>query len=196
MGSFVVLVQDAAGPFFANVPEALSAFASSAAGAEVDYASPTASDAVDGEVPVTCTPASGTLFPPNQTEVLCTASDSDGNVSEVTFPATVTFDAPTDTSFFMAPFSGDGTVIRLNQTIQVRFRLRGESADISDVIAGFKATRISGAGAPVVAEEGSFAKQANAYRYTWRPRSLTRGEYVLSADLGDGVVHEIQVSLR
>ncbi|WP_338932835.1 HYR domain-containing protein [Streptomyces netropsis] len=47
-------------------------------GAKVDYVA-TAKDAVDGDLPVTCVPASGSLFPLGTTEVSCTATDSAGN---------------------------------------------------------------------------------------------------------------------
>ncbi|MEV7853165.1 VWA domain-containing protein [Streptomyces sp. NPDC088183] len=47
-------------------------------GARVTYAA-TAQDATDGTLPVTCTPASGSLFPVGRTTVSCSATDSAGN---------------------------------------------------------------------------------------------------------------------
>nr|WSX76366.1 HYR domain-containing protein [Streptomyces sp. NBC_00899] len=47
-------------------------------GARVRYTA-TATDAVDGPLPVSCTPASGSLFPLGTTTVTCTATDSAGN---------------------------------------------------------------------------------------------------------------------
>ncbi|MFD5788495.1 HYR domain-containing protein [Streptomyces sp. NPDC087866] len=41
----------------------------------------TASDAQDGRLPVTCTPASGSLFPIGSTTVTCTATDTAGNTA-------------------------------------------------------------------------------------------------------------------
>ncbi|MGW2178001.1 HYR domain-containing protein [Streptomyces sp. NPDC001732] len=47
-------------------------------GARVTYGA-TAQDATDGTLPVTCTPASGSLFPVGRTTVTCSATDSAGN---------------------------------------------------------------------------------------------------------------------
>jgi len=51
----------------------------------VRYARPTAVDAVDGAVPVTCTPRSGTRFALGRTIVRCEAADSSGNVATARF---------------------------------------------------------------------------------------------------------------
>ncbi|MDK0520933.1 VWA domain-containing protein [Streptomyces sp. ML-6] len=48
------------------------------AGARVTYGA-TAQDATDGTLPVTCAPASGSLFPVGRTTVTCSATDSAGN---------------------------------------------------------------------------------------------------------------------
>ncbi|MGW2086930.1 VWA domain-containing protein [Streptomyces sp. NPDC001880] len=47
-------------------------------GARVTYTA-TAEDATDGTLPVTCSPASGSLFPVGRTTVTCSATDSTGN---------------------------------------------------------------------------------------------------------------------
>ncbi|MFF5565176.1 VWA domain-containing protein [Streptomyces sp. NPDC012623] len=47
-------------------------------GVRVEYTAG-AEDAVDGPLPVTCSPASGSLFPVGRTEIICTATDSGGN---------------------------------------------------------------------------------------------------------------------
>ncbi|WP_443076742.1 VWA domain-containing protein [Streptomyces sp. NBC_01725] len=47
-------------------------------GARIRF-TPTATDAQDGELPVTCDPASGALFPVGTTAVTCSATDSAGN---------------------------------------------------------------------------------------------------------------------
>jgi hypothetical protein len=50
-------------------------------GATVAYTSPSASDAVDGAVSVSCAPASGSLFALGHTTVTCSAQDAAGNVA-------------------------------------------------------------------------------------------------------------------
>jgi hypothetical protein len=48
-----------------------------------------ANDAVDGTVPVTCAPASGSSFRVGRTRVTCTATDSSANTATVRFTITV-----------------------------------------------------------------------------------------------------------
>jgi len=63
-----------------------------AAPAPVSF-TPTAVDIVDGDVAVTCDPASGSMFDAGVTEVSCTATDAAGNTSEAaTFIVAVTVD--------------------------------------------------------------------------------------------------------
>src|SRR4029079_11250996 len=71
--------KDTKPPEWSNVPNTIVAYATGTSGACVNYTKPTATDAVDGVRPVTCTPASGSTFKLNQTKVKCTASDKSGN---------------------------------------------------------------------------------------------------------------------
>jgi von Willebrand factor type A domain-containing protein/HYR domain-containing protein len=57
-------------------------------GAPVDFTA-TAEDGVDGELPVSCDPESGSRFPVGTTEVTCTATDSAGNTGSDTATFTV-----------------------------------------------------------------------------------------------------------
>jgi fibro-slime domain-containing protein len=63
----------------------LSAEASSAGGAIVNFPAPSATDAVDGTPTVTVSPASGSTFPLGSTTVTVTATDHSGNSSTATF---------------------------------------------------------------------------------------------------------------
>jgi hypothetical protein len=86
--NFTVFVQDTAPPAISE-HENLAAEATSSFGANVSYELPNATDAVDGPVNVTCTPASGTLFALGETNVTCGASDSAGNIASSIFTITV-----------------------------------------------------------------------------------------------------------
>jgi hypothetical protein len=55
---------------------------------EVTYA-PAATDTVDGDVPVTCTPPSGTRFPMGESTVQCSATDAAGNAANGSFAVRV-----------------------------------------------------------------------------------------------------------
>jgi hypothetical protein len=75
---------------FANVPSTITEDATSPAGATVAYAAPTAFEGSEVEnIPVTCVPASGSVFainpPRNFTTVTCTATDTEGSTSTATF---------------------------------------------------------------------------------------------------------------
>ena len=85
-GQFMVTVQDTAPAV--TIPSPISAAATSASGASVSY-SASATDAVDGPLPVTCAPTSGSTFPIGQTTVSCSATDSVGNQTTQTFTVTV-----------------------------------------------------------------------------------------------------------
>jgi len=61
----------------------------------VTYALPTATDGVDGPLPLTCAPASGTTFRIGTTRVTRTATDAAGNTASASFNVTVTGSAST-----------------------------------------------------------------------------------------------------
>lgn len=63
-------------------------------GETITYASPATFDTVDGAGVVTCVPASGSFFPLDNTIVTCTAIDSEGNTSSITFIVYVDYDKP------------------------------------------------------------------------------------------------------
>jgi hypothetical protein len=91
-GSFTVEVTpqvDRAAPVFSNVPADITEEATSSAGASVTYTGPTATDNVDGPVPVKCLPASGSTFALGTTEVTCSAEDAAGNPASASFNVTV-----------------------------------------------------------------------------------------------------------
>jgi HYR domain-containing protein len=71
-------------PPIISVPVEVVADATGPTGAVVSYAA-SAEDDVDGPVPVTCNPASGSTFPIGMTSVTCTASDSAGNEASASF---------------------------------------------------------------------------------------------------------------
>jgi hypothetical protein len=54
----------------------------------VQYA-PTAVDDLDGSLPVSCTPRSGSFFALGRSRVACSAVDSSGNTGEAGFWVTV-----------------------------------------------------------------------------------------------------------
>ncbi len=69
-----------------TVPADKTVPATSPAGTTVDFEKEVwAVDAVEGAVPVTCTPASGSMFPIGDTPVTCSAADTAGNTATAAF---------------------------------------------------------------------------------------------------------------
>ena len=105
-----VVVRDTTAPTIAGVPAAIIKAATSAAGANITYTMPTATDLVDGVVQVVADKASGSLFAIGVTTVKFTATDSRGNAAMAQFSVTVTpfVSGGTPTSYNIATFAGNG----------------------------------------------------------------------------------------
>src|SRR5262249_57196236 len=86
-GVFSVEVTDTKAPTL-TLPGAMTAEATSAAGAPVSYTA-TASDIVDGAITPGCSPASGATFALGTTTVPCTAMDAHGNSTTDSFSVEV-----------------------------------------------------------------------------------------------------------
>ncbi len=85
-----VLVADTTPPVIHNTPNNISVQATSAAGAVVNYAQPTAFDIVDGGVTVYGVLPSGSTFGVGLNTVVLSATDAHGNSSSTTFTISVT----------------------------------------------------------------------------------------------------------
>ncbi|MGO4342995.1 CCXG family PEP-CTERM protein [Pedococcus sp. 2YAF34] len=82
-------VVDTTAPAITGIPATRTAEATSASGASVAWDAPSATDAVDGTVPVTCTPAAGSTFAVGASTVTCAATDAEGNTSSASFAVEV-----------------------------------------------------------------------------------------------------------
>ena len=188
-----------------HLPAEVVAYATSASGATVTYVA-TASDAKDGTLTPTCVPASGTSFAPGNTMVECTAVDSDSTFAKASFPVHVRFQAPGDGSFFGQPINADGSsIFKKNSTIPVKFRLTGASAGITNLVAKLYTAKVSNGvtGTFVepdtnVAGDGgnTFRYDGGQYIYNLSTKSMTTGTWSLRVDMGDGVTHQVLVSLK
>jgi large repetitive protein len=88
-GSFQVTVHDTTPPHV-SVPNDRTETTQTHGGLVENY-NASASDAVDGSITPSCSPASGSTFPEGQTTVTCTAQDSHGNTGSASFHITVNF---------------------------------------------------------------------------------------------------------
>jgi hypothetical protein len=208
-GTFTVTVVDKP-PVFSNVPVSPAvAYATSTAGAKVTYKAPTAKDAIDGNAAVKCLPASGGTFVPGKTTVICNAADNHGHAAPpVTFTVWVQYQAPTDGAFFLAPIRASGaSIFRIGRPVPVRFKLTGASQGITNLVAKLVVTKISNAvqgttedTSDETADDTDLTFKYRAalrfYAYRWKSTNQTQGTYQLRADLGDGVAHQVNVSLK
>lgn len=104
--SFTVMVRDTTPPVI-GCPSNRVVQCAGPAGTIVDYGV-TAVDECAGDVEVSCTPASGSVFPPGATTISCTATDLSGNASHCSFIVTV---VDTSTPTFSIVLRGDTAVI-------------------------------------------------------------------------------------
>jgi hypothetical protein len=96
-----VTIQDTTPPTFGPAPD-VNATTSDPSGAIVTYTAPTATD-LGQDLPVTCNPPSGSLFPVGTTSVQCTANDGRGNSASVNFNVIVTLIDTQPPTFTVVP---------------------------------------------------------------------------------------------
>ena len=112
--TFSVTVSDTTAPTI-DAHANLTAAATSPSGAVVTYAAPLSHDAVDGDVPAACAPASGATFPIGTTTVTCTATDAHGNAATaVTFTVTVS-----DTTAPVVTYLGNAGTYGVTSTVSI-----------------------------------------------------------------------------
>jgi hypothetical protein len=163
-----------------------------------------AADDTDGDVPVTCHPESGSVFPLGTTSVACTATDTAGNTAAGQFPVTVIY----AWSGALQPVTADGSsIFKAGSTIPVKFTLTGASAGIADATATLSYAKVSNQieGNVLEAVTNAGATTGNQFRYdatagqyifNWSTKGLTAGTYSIKIDLGDSAIHAVQISLK
>jgi hypothetical protein len=185
-----------------TAPSGIAVVSSSASGMVVGY-TVSATDDVDGTVPVSCSPASGTVFHPGTTTVSCTAHDKAGNVANASFPVSVTY----SWSGILQPINADGSsVFKLGSTVPVKFQLTGASASIGNLVANLTAAKITNniAGSYIESTSTSAADTGNQFRYAgsgayifnMSTANMSVGTWMLRIDLHDGVDRYVRISLK
>jgi alpha-tubulin suppressor-like RCC1 family protein len=191
--SFKITVQDTNAPLIADHAY-ITAEAISASGAAVSYTSPATSDAVDGPGTSTCSPVSGSTFVLGETTVTCSATDAHGNSASTTFKITVQYTF----SGLLQPIDPDGkSLFKLGSTIPVKFQLTYAGGSVTNAIASIHVAQISNnlVGSDIEAISTAAATTGNLFRYdstsnlyifNLATKSLSKGTYKISIDLGDG----------
>jgi hypothetical protein len=191
-GSFMITVRDTTPP--AISPHAtVNAIASGNSSATVSYTSPSATDLVDGDVPVNCTPASGSVFGVGSTTVTCSAQDSRGNGASSTFAVVVSYNF----NGFFQPIDASPTLnaVKAGSAIPVKFSLGGnqgmaifQSSPASGLIA-CGATEGDAIEETVTAGSSSlqFDPGTGQYIYVWKTEKSWVGQCrILQVKLKDG----------
>jgi Divergent InlB B-repeat domain/HYR domain len=186
-----------------TAPASAAVVATSRDGAVFNYRA-SAVDNLDGPLAPTCSPASGSRFPPGSTTVTCAATDADGNRGSAAFTVAVQF----GWRGFEPPIDPDGrSVFRRGVPVPVRFELAGASAGIPNLsaklwlakvvrgVAGpeVPATNVMGPGAGNLFR---FERRAGHYAFDLSTAALSAGSWRLRVELGDGVEHAVGISLR
>jgi hypothetical protein len=125
-GSFQVVVVDTTAPTFVGMPAGLDLTTSDPAGAPLVYTPPTATDVVDPNVVVVCSPPSGEIAPVGPSFVSCTATDAVGNSVTGGFPVNVTLvSTVTFGATWAAPIGGTppSLVANWGRTVPLKFSL-------------------------------------------------------------------------
>ena len=202
-GSFTIHVRDTTPPALA-APADVWAGATSGAGAGVPLRV-LATDLVDGDVLADCAPGDGHLFPLGNTTVECTATDAAGNAAPpVRFTVGVHFlcEGP------LAPLKPEGrSNVKLGSTVPIKCRPYGASAGAGDAILRISLRQLNAA-APagdLLATSTSAADSGNVMRwdpvaqqyiYNLGTRSLAKGTWQVTMDLGGGDQRTFLLGLR
>jgi hypothetical protein len=195
-GSFTVTVADTTPPSL-KLPSDITAQATGPAGAAVSYTA-TATDLVDGSVPVSCTPASGSSFPVGTTTVSCSAADAHGNTTTGSFKVTVNY---AWTGFFQ-PVDNPPTVntVKAGSAVPVKFSLTGNQG-LNIFQTGYPASApyTCSATAPTDAIEQtvtagasslSYDPASDQYTYVWKTDKAWAGTCrALVVKLAGGATH-------
>ena len=184
-----------------NLPNRLSQTATSPNGATVSYTA-TATDDLDGDLPVDCSPASGSTFPLGTTTVNCSAEDAAGNVGTGSFEVSVVYDFGNGSGGgFSEPVSSSAlNEMKAGAGVPLKFGL-GADFGLDIFAAGYPTSRTSSCetGLPtdlveetvtVSASGLRYDASAGHYIYVWRTDKAWSGncrEFVLK--LKDGSEH-------
>jgi predicted metallo-beta-lactamase superfamily hydrolase len=195
-GSFTITIVDTTPPSL-GLPSDISVFATGNSNAIVTY-SASATDLVDGPVPVNCSPASGSTFPIGQTTVNCSATDAHGNMATGSFHVNVSY----NWSGFFQPIDNLPVLnrVKAGSAIPVKFSLGGNQG-LNIFAAGYPVSTVTACGttttddveATVTAGGSSLTYDAlaNQYIYVWKTDKLWAGTCrTLTVKLADGSIHQ------
>jgi len=213
IGQYLPVVVDTTPPVL-TLPDNMTILASSASGEVVSFTA-SANDAVDGSVPVTCSPASGSLFPIGVTTVNCSAEDSHGNQASGSFTITVQLPATGGECQGVAghqilpPINSDGSsIFKQGRTVPAKFRVcdtDGKPITTDGLVTDFKLIQVISNGVVSDVNEdvrsttphAEFRAGARQWIFNINTKKLTAGNtYVYLITLNDGSTIQFQFTLK
>jgi hypothetical protein len=197
-----------------TLPADLTVIALNASGAAVSFTA-SANDLVDGSVAVTCSPASGSMFPLGTTTVNCSATDSHGNNASGNFTVTVQY-ATTGVKCggipghqVLQPINTEGSsVFKQGSVVPVKFRIcsaDGTTIRTPDVISSFRLIKIISKGTASIVDQPVLSSTSDAafrsgnqqWIFNLSTKNLTAGNtYVYLITLNDESTIQFQFSLK
>jgi hypothetical protein len=188
---FKVTVKDTTPPTL-NLPADINTIATGFSTAAASYIA-TATDLVDGSVPVTCSPASGTSFPVGATTVNCSATDAHNNKATGSFKVNVSYNwagffKPVD----MYPMLN---VVKAGSAVPVKFNLSGNQG-LSIMSSGFPGSYPNTCGSDALADTVEETVTAGSSSLTYDPVA-DQYIYVWKTDKSwAGTCRQLQVKLK
>jgi hypothetical protein len=203
-GQFSFSVVDTTAPALVGVPANITTQATSPNGAVVNYASPTATDAVDTTPSVACSPASGSVFPIGTTTVTCFASDDATNTSSAGFTVTVTSPPPPSyrfDGFFQPVANGSPNQAKGGSTVPLKFRVfDGAGREVTDAgIVRATLRPCSGGAETALANAGGstlrYDTDGRQFVLNWKTPKEPGACYVVIVRLPDNIAHTAEFRL-
>ncbi|QSX77819.1 HYR domain-containing protein [Agrilutibacter solisilvae] len=199
--SFTVTVVDTTRPVLSGLVD-IAVNAAGNSQATVNYTMPTATDLVDADVPVQCTPPPGT-FPMGTTVVQCSATDDAGNTATGSFRVTVSY---AFNGFFQPVDNVAVNTVKAGSAIPVKFSLGGNQG-LQIFAAGSPASGAMTCSASAPSDEveltvtaGGSSLQydagADQYIYVWKTDKGWLGCRQLRVTLKDGTVRTAVFKFR
>jgi hypothetical protein len=202
--TFNVTVTSDETPPVLNLPVDIVAPALNASGTAVDY-TVSANDAVDGPVPVTCLPASGSWFPIGSTIVNCSASDAHGNRAEGSFLVSVRYPIGAECGGIaghqvLQPINSDGSsIFEQGSTVPVKFRVCGADGNSIGAPGVVTDLRLINSDEAVISTSAHEAFRAGEQQWIFNlsTNNLAAGKtYMYLIMLNDGSTIQFQFTLK
>ncbi|GFO64438.1 HYR domain-containing protein [Geomonas paludis] len=173
-----ITVKDTTAPKLEGVPKGLTLITGQAATYE-----PTATDLVDGNVPVSCTPASSSSFALGTTSVTCSAKDNHGNGASARFDVNVQYGF----NGLLAPYDAN-KAYKIKSAIPLKWQFTNStgtvlaSAGAQPVVIIYQVSNGSDFGDAITLDDAGasglqYDSLTNTWQFNWKTTGQATGTY-------------------